>query len=925
MHVRLTLVFLCCAALGLAACGGGIGGGAPRAELERVQALLADAESDRDRSDKALEEAQTALAAAQRLLRAGAEGDAEARMQLGNTLAERSRQLEAAAMALPPAADDEPEARTATRAALDATRRALDALAVAVREADAAAGGAAAPVVADAHTALDRAQTAMTTALDAVADAQELLAETPDPAASDALLQAQNALLTAQLSLTPVIRGELDESRTDLTAAQAEVTRLTGVLAARTDERDKARRDLAAAQAEVTRLSGVLNTRTGERDTARRDLEAAKAEVARLAGVVNERTDERNEARRDLANAQTELARLEGRLDALVLQFGENVEMPSGNPLGSRIGRTPRIAFGGDDGVALSFHEGFRQGPGTTWVEQTEYTATGGTYTPIEAPDPVGWTEDTPMLFGAETPAQTHLPGRGTIFRGELRAPRARADAARATGDADVDVGDYVLASSMGGYDAKDRMVIQGRRTTDSAAPSFDGDAADGLIRAEDNEDQLWRNWDAIPRVSFRYDPEGGFTMSFGATADGALIFGDLEPLAAKGAQPGDLDHDNRVTDDIEISFGAPSADPHGERGYRWLIEAPSPKRDLVRDADGNPVTTTVAEGNHPWMSADGSTQQEDSDGNRLYVTLGDDPVPGILAGTYEAYLSNHAGAGAGADGTVGTGDDEQRYLRYAAYGLFGFVDYNVSNARPGRIQTFHYGFDAFDSDAGTATPSLPEAADTSIAATFAGKTAGWVLLPLFDTNEETTTRGIGTFPNCGADGEQRCGRNFVSEMVRLRGNVALSACIGGGGCTGIAATGANEIEGTISDFEYAPQAGYWTDRDSSALSRAWRTLHGKIDLAGEIGADGSYAGAVTPNTQNEPTTINMHHDPYMSDGGYPMSATWGVGEFEGAFYGPLDALETAGTWWVPARENIYRYAGMVGSFGAACTDCGGE
>lgn len=928
MRFRLPSVCLCCAALGLAACGGDGGGGASLAELEQVRDRLAEAEAERKRADEALEEAQTALAAAQRLLRAGASGDAEARTQLGATLAERSRALEAAVQALPPAAEDESGARSATREALAATRTALDLLAAAVREADAAA----APVAAAAHTALDRAQTAMTAALDAVADAQELLAETPDPAASDALLQAQNALLTAQLSLTPVIRGELDESRTDLAAARDEVTRLTGVVTARTSERDKARGDLAAAQAEVTRLTGIVNartgeleTRTGERDKARRDLAAAQAEVARLTGVVTARTGERNEAQRDLAAARAEVARLEGRIDLLFLQFGEDVDTPSGSPLGSGVERTRRMALGGADGVTLSFHEGFKQGPGSLWGEQTRYTAAGGTYTPAEAPDPVGWTEDTPMLFGTETPPETHLPGRGTIFRGELRAPQANADATRAAGDADVDVGDLVLASSMGGYQAKDRLVIQGRRTADSSAPSFDGAAADGLIRAEDAKDNLYGNWDAVPRTSFRYDPEGGFTMSFGATADGALIFGDLEPLAAKGGVSGDLDRDNRVTQDIEISFGAPSADPYGERGYWWLIEAPSPKRDLVRDSDGNPVTTTAAAGNHMWMSADGQTQQEDGDGNPLYVTLDDDPLPGILAGSYDAFLSNHAGPDAGEDGTVGTDDDEQRYLRYAAYGLFSFVDYNTASARPGRIQTFHYGFDAFDSDADTATPPVPEAADVSIAATFAGKTAGWVLLPLFRSDEASTTLGSGRFNHCGSAGTARCERNFVNQLIRLRGNVELSACIGGGGCAGIAVTDPNAIEGTISDFEYSPVVGYWTDRDTAVIDRAWRTLHGSIGLAGTIAADGVYAGAATPTAQAEPTTQNMDRDPYMSAGGYPMATTWGVGEFEGVFYGPIDALETAGTWWVPARENIWQYAGMVGSFGAACTDCGDE
>ena len=60
---------MCCLALGLAACGGGIGGGGagdvPQAEHDRVKAQLADANA-------ALEAARTSLFNAQNALRDGA-------------------------------------------------------------------------------------------------------------------------------------------------------------------------------------------------------------------------------------------------------------------------------------------------------------------------------------------------------------------------------------------------------------------------------------------------------------------------------------------------------------------------------------------------------------------------------------------------------------------------------------------------------------------------------------------------------------------------------------------------------------------------------------------------------------------------------------------------------------------------------------
>ncbi len=940
MYLRTTLACCaCCAALGLAACGGG-GGGVSTAELEQVRAALAASDADRKEAQGALAEAQAALAAANALLRAGV-GEPEARAQLGETLTENGKRLGEAAASVadlpPPPAGAAPEerqavidARRATVNALNLTETAIDLLGEAVRQADAAA---AAPVAAAAHTALDRAQTALTTAVDAVADAQALLAEIPDSGALDAFLRtARTALLTGQLSLAPVIRAELDESQAGLAAARADVTRLTGVVNTRTTERDNAQRELAAARAEVTRLEGVvaarqreldartgdLKDRTAERDKAQRELAAAQAEVTRLAGVVAARTGERDRARRDLADARAELMRVEGRLDAMTLVFGEDVEMPEGNRVGSGVERIRRMAD-----AEIEIREGFGAGAGSGWGQQTRYNARGGTYTPRPAAPAVGYAADTPMLFGTETPPQTTLPGRGTIFRGEIRAPRAQANAATAarltTSTVTVEVGDYVLASEQGGYELKDRFVIQGRRVT--GGPSDDpGGAAAGLVRAELDKETEWKNWDAIPQTSFRYDPEGGLTMFFGGTSDGALIFGDLEPFAARGAVDGDLVHDNRITDDIEISFGAPKPDPYGDRGYWWLVETPNPKRDLVRDADGDPVTTTVAEGNYKWMNAAGTAQQEDPDGNPLYVTLEDDPPAGVVAGSYEAFLSNHAGAAAGADGTPGTADDEQRYLRYAAYGLLNFVDYNTTDVRPGRFQTFHYGFDAFDADADTATPAVPPADGDSIAATFAGRTSGWVALPIA-TGHWTTTWGKDHLNNCGSAGTTRCNGNLIEQLVRMRGDVRLTACIGGGGCSGVAAGaagGANEIEGSISNFEYALQIGQWTDRNSAVLDKARETLHGRIDLAGAIAADGSYKGEVTPNAQEEMVTGSATATAAMSD-------AWGVGEFEGAFYGPQDALETAGTWWVPARENVDRYVGMVGSFGAACTDCGGE
>ena len=939
MNSRLLLASICCAALGLAACGGGTGGGAPQAELDRVAAERDEArgerdeargerdaaQSERDAARTALAEARTALIDAQAALAQGAAGDPAARMRLGETLTEISGELEDAAMALPPV-DGETEARKATRIALEATKTAIDRLVEAVNEAGAAvAAGASAPVAADAHTALDLAQTAVMNALGAVATAQGLLEDMPDAEASGALTQAQNALLAAQLSLTPVLRRELD-------AAETDVTRLTGDVAAKDAELRTARAratelegQLAAARGRATELEGQLKTATDGAAALRTQLAAANARADELKGQLAAANARVATLEREKAALEREKAALDAQLDIATLLFGENVDRPAARPVGARVERTRRVPVGAD-GVEIVIHEGYDARAGTGWGEHIKYTATAGAdpYTPREAPPAVVHAEDSPSILGAGNPATTHFPGRGTVFRGELRAPQARADQAYVDANGGT-LGDYIRASAVGGYAAKERLRIQGRRTDDPSAPSVAGAAEDGLIRAADDADSTWKSSDAIPQMSFRYyDDERGWTMLFGGTGDGALIFGDLEAFAAKGPVGSDLEHDNKVTDDLEISFGAPSPDPYGERGYRWLMDVPSPKRDLVRDDDGDPVTVpiaagaTVPEGHYKWMDADGTNQLTNGDGVPLYVRLRDDPIAGVHGGgAYEAFLSNHAGPDAGTDGIAGTADDEQLYLQYAAYGLFRFLGYDARDLWASRLQTFHYGFDAFDGD--PATPDIPADTADPIAATFSGRTAGWILLPANNTEEVHTTHGFNGLPHCGDAGNANCPSNWIGDMVRLRGNVALTACIGGNGTCAFGAGAdddveANKVSGAISGLEYATVAGAWTNRETAVIDRGHRTVHGTINLAGDIGSGGRYNGDATPETEGEPQT--------NGGGDFPMSYTWGAGEFEGAFYGPQDALETAGTWWTPAAPHIPQYAGMIGSFGAVCTDC---
>ena len=182
-----------------------------------------------------------------------------------------------------------------------------------------------------------------------------------------------------------------------------------------------------------------------------------------------------------------------------------------------------------------------------------------------------------------------------------------------------------------------------------------------------------------------------------------------------------------------------------------------------------------------------------------------------------------------------------------------------------------------------------------------------------------------------------------------MRADIELRACIVGtsGTCTFEFGEGEdavnlpdvdyNKIAGTISNMEYSPGPGQgWTDRSTSAFravvnpiaGNAYTTpgpesmIHGTVALAGDIEADGTYSGTATPSATAEART-----DAIADADTATMATYWSEGKMEGAFYGPQDALETAGTWYIPRAAATASPVGIVGSFGAACTsaDCSGD
>ncbi len=390
---------------------------------------------------------------------------------------------------------------------------------------------------------------------------------------------------------------------------------------------------------------------------------------------------------------------------------------------------------------------------------------------------------------------------------------------------------------------------------------------------------------------SFQYRQQGGLTMKFGALppdqrpegapegSEGSLIYGDLEALTAKGTYTcgPDMDQgcDEAGTRDLTVSFGAPSRDPRGEPNFYWTVDVPDARLTLA--------TGTTA-------SLDESERA----------------APDATIGRYEMVLSNHAGMGQG-----------DRYLRYAAYGLFQFVDYQTTSARPGRMQTFHYGFDAF----GQHNP-LPAATADSIAATLNGRTMAWL----------ATTPGSGQ----------------IDALHRMRGHVTLHACIGGSGCQEtdfIAPEGAakpadaNALTGAIHDLEITLPGGAWGS-GNIIHKQGHNAFAGDILLRGEIAADGAFDGTLHPDTMRSDSQLpagggtradgpDTHgytiREQVSGPGDRTMSSYWLHGGFEGVFYGPVEALEAAGTWWLPttnSERDDNGIMGMIGSFGViACSD----
>ena len=474
--------------------------------------------------------------------------------------------------------------------------------------------------------------------------------------------------------------------------------------------------------------------------------------------------------------------------------------------------------------------------------------------------DPAGTSR---QVFTATSPNTSHFPARGTVFRGALRHI-LRVDASirsdGATRSTPVPNEAYTH-SRRWLYNAKDRLQVQG----DDPEPEPWLKGPSGGTQNLATNALSWNNWDASASVTFQYKTNGGLTMGFGG--DG-LIFSDLERYTAKTCTTSEPNCNNPTSVNLEISFGQPQADPFGQPATNyWYVQAPSPR---LAGSD----TATVADPFEPDLASAGNQ------------------IDGHDAGRYELILSNNAGVG---------DNGANRRLKYAAYGLFQFIDFATARERVGRMQTFYYGVEAFKAERGRSATALMD--DDVIEGTFRGKTAAWVV------TSQTKEDWEGGFTP-------------IANLFRARGDITLNACIGGTDACGFGTpddmdddVAASMISGRIDNLEYANQnqPGYWTQNAGGGIWYAQHVFKGTdadnppyIELvASGIDPDGSYGGTAAPRNMTGDTGLN--------------------GTYEGRFYGPAGpGLETAGTWRINMHETQLSMDAIIGSFGAVCTagDC---
>ena len=818
------VVAACGAALSLAGCGGGGNGDAAAPAPGVEQALIDALTAERNEARQALEALRESLETAQEAL-----GEAtDAGQRLGARRAVTDARADLAEVREDLAAQDDSAAKTAAADALAAVDAALALTVEALAAPAAASGGVVTP--ANMHTTLDRAQSALD---DAQAKLNTALAARPSAAVRGLLSQAQATLSTAQVSLVPLLRRELADAVTEAAAqlAQAEA------------DRDRERERAAAEKARA------------DREKARADAEKARTDSERERAAAEKARADREKARADAEKARADAARYNPRVslaDALVPRAPGFV--PRGE---ARITRTPRTDTGEDGWAKLDI----RTAP-VPWAEGSKVGADGGLVTTRELP-----------LRSVTLYAGYYHP---LVILGDDGTPTAYSETdSTPTGSLRLSTDGGILQPTMKfGGEGVVRYDLQRRfeSSMDEDSWSQDGwktsggpDGKAGFSGLDTTTTMTQAHVDQLEDVSTLPATPPTLTQAQVDELHGYAADNPDNCAGPTRSLCGDW-----IFDDATVAFGAASQSPHGDPSWHWKAKVPLTPEQRQRNDDGElddeglPLPTRMRRGH------------ADYDGRPVEL------------GTWELWLSNHAGIVRGAD-TEDTGDDKHAYLNYAAYGLFMFFDNVTAIPSWTRPQAFAFGYDAFEDAENLKTTDI----ETSIAATFRGRTMARAL----DDTGPHRARSVATNPQIPADVVE------LGGATPLQGDIELNACIGASACTGDRVpNGANTISGMISNLEILRDDGVWV----SYLPAA-----GGIPMApGTIDAAGSFAGALqTPQLANSaPNTDHFDAD--------------GTAKYAGNLYGPRDGMEAAG-WWHLRRDWVNRatHGPIIGSFGARCVE----
>ena len=345
--------------------------------------------------------------------------------------------------------------------------------------------------------------------------------------------------------------------------------------------------------------------------------------------------------------------------------------------------------------------------------------------------------------------------------------------------------------------------------------------------------------------------------------------------------------------DDVQVTFGLPAAAPNASPAWYWNVRVPF---------------------------RDGTSSLERNIANQFDYTYSSNRD----LGSYEMWLTNLGRIDLNLesrDRPPLTADDANRYLSYAAYGLFVYSDNLGSFQKVARAQALHFGYEAFADSENARTTDI----SSPVTATFTGRTMAQRYLHL-------------------AGGDQ----SRHGEREELIADITLNVQIGGSGGGG--------VTGEISNFRMIGPDGVWNrhfgivDPDGTErLVLAGAAYKNNANAGGvfsdtnddayksspaKINADGTYKGGVFLQTKTGgswrdktdmfDTTVTTTYD---AADGTPQP---GTSQFGGRFYGPtnndLKDLETAGHWFLRGDAGasttgcppvVERTGGVYGSFGA--------